>query len=383
VATRRQKIEVGAFLTIAAALLVIVLVALIGVRRTDLKGYRLEFQEPVSGLTEGSKVTYQGVPVGEVTDLVINQEHIVCVKIGIEPRKIVVREGVHAKLTMETVFGPIAVDLFYPADKHQPPLAAGSLIPTEPSLIAVAEASVPQALQKLSIVMTRIDQTLAAIEPERIGKTVDNLSSAVERFDATLSRIRPDDVGQIIKDVDRVLKSTDAGLRELRGDLGTLSTQLEGAVKRGGGELTKTTVNINASLERLNKAVDDTKTLVQNVNQVVEQHRKTFGSSLEHIDSILAKADKQFGEIDFPAAGKSFSTAAKSVGTAADSITEAAGTLAQTRNDLRQSLDNVERSVTRTLDELERTLKSARSLINYLERDPSSIIRGKPEPQRK
>jgi len=383
VATRRQKIEVGAFLTIAAALLVIVLVALIGVRRTDLKGYRLEFQEPVSGLTEGSKVTYQGVPVGEVTDLVINQEHIVCVKIGIEPRKIVVREGVHAKLTMETVFGPIAVDLFYPADKHQPPLPAGSLIPTEPSLIAVAEASVPQALQKLSIVMTRIDQTLAAIEPERIGKTVDNLSSAVERFDATLSRIRPDDVGQIIKDVDRVLKSTDAGLRELRGDLGTLSTQLEGAVKRGSDELTKTTVNINASLERLNKAVDDTKTLVQNVNQVVEQHRKTFGSSLEHIDSILAKADKQFGEIDFPAAGKSFSTAAKSVGTAADSITEAAGTLAQTRNDLRQSLDNVERSVTRTLDELERTLKSARSLINYLERDPSSIIRGKPEPQRK
>ena len=37
----------------------------------------------------------------------------------------------------------------------------------------------------------------------------------------------------------------------------------------------------------------------------------------------------------------------------------------------------VERSLLRALGELEQTLRSARRLIDVLERDPSAIIRGK------
>jgi phospholipid/cholesterol/gamma-HCH transport system substrate-binding protein len=390
VATRRQKIEVGVFLTVAIAIAVAVLAALIGVGRTELVTYRVEFQENVAGLTEGSKVTYQGVPVGKVTNVRITEDNVISIRIGIDPDKVKLRKDVQAMLTMETVFGPVAIDLYYPADRHQDPLPPGSFIPSESSLRERIQTDIPRTLEKLAVVMTRLDQTLAAVEPRRVAETVDSLSSVVQQFDATLSRIRPADVERILGDVDKVLKSTDAGLTELRGDIDKLATALQDAVKTGSGELTQTTRNINQSLERLNKAVDQTSQLVQSVNQVVEKNRKTVASSLQHIDSVLAKADKQLDGMDLPAAEKSFRDAAGSVDKAADSVDKAADglrdaaqTVAQSRQDLRRSLDNVERSVTRTLDELERTLASARRLIDVLERDPSALIRGKTQPPRK
>jgi len=374
VATRRQKIEVGAFLTVAAVLLAAVLGALIGVRRTDLVSYRIEFQENVAGLTEGSKVTYQGVPVGKVTDVVISKENIVCVKIGIEPRRIQLRKDVQAKLTMESVFGPIAIDLTYPGDRHQGLLPPGSLIPTTGSLREHIENQIPKTLDNLANVMARLDRTLAAIEPKRVAETVENLSSAIQQFEKTLAQVKPEEAGQLVRNLGKLIENTDATLAELRKQTDQLTTTLQDAVKQGSADVAGASRKLGDSLDSLQKAAERTQTLVEGLDKVVQENRKPLTEALERARTVLDKADRQLDGFD--ATEKSFTDAAAKVGGAAD-------TVAQSRNDLRRTLDNVEISFTRTLDELERTLAATRRLIDYLERDPSSIIRGKAEPRGK
>jgi hypothetical protein len=56
--------------------------------------------------------------------------------------------------------------------------------------------------------------------------------------------------------------------------------------------------------------------------------------------------------------------------------------MARSRDDLRLTLENVERSLVRTLDEVGRAAESARRLLDYLERDPAALIRGKGEEPR-
>lgn len=371
------------FLAVAATLLVVVLAALMGLHRTALTAYHMEFGENVAGLSEGSRVTYHGVPVGKITDVVITDDNHVRVTVGINPRKITLRKDIQAKLTMESVFGPIAIDLFYPADMHQALLEPGASIEIQSSLREHIEQDIPTALGKLATVMTRIDSTLAAIKPEDVSATINNLQSVVKQLDNTLSKIKPEDVEGILKQFDTLLKSTDAALAELRKQTHTVAASLEQLIKQVSTDLASTRARIGGSLDQLGKATEETTGLVKSVHDIVQKNRQTAAASLTHLKSVLAEADKQLGGMDLPRAGKAFRDAADKVGAAAETIDGAAKTLGGSRDDLRRSLDNVERSVTRTLDELERTLRSARQLIDYLERDPSALIRGKDVRQKK
>jgi phospholipid/cholesterol/gamma-HCH transport system substrate-binding protein len=374
VATRRQKIEVGVFLTAALVIAIIVIGALVGVHRSDLVHYRIEFTENVAGLSEGSRVTYMGVPVGKVTDIRITPDNVVSVQIGIEERKLRLRKDVQAKCTYESVFGPVIIDLFYPADRHQELLRPGSLIPAQLSLRERIETEIPKTLEKLATVMARIDNTLAAIEPASIAATIDDLRSAVKQFDATLGEIKPQDVSKLVHDLNKLLTSTQAALTELRGQTRDLTTSIQEAIKDGSSDVAGTSKKIGESLDKLQQATARISTLVEDVTKIVEANRKTVADSLTHARNILEKADKQLDGMDLPATDKALRQAAGDVGSAAK-------TVARSREDFRQSLDNVEVSVTRALDELERTLASARRLIDYLERDPSAVIRGKTAPE--
>lgn len=351
----------------ALAIGLAVLFSLIGLNRSEMISYYMEFDENVAGLAEGARVTYQGVPVGKITDLVITPDYHVKVTIGVEPRKIQLRKDIQAKLTMESLFGPIAVDLYYPADHHQPPLASGSLIPVASSLRERIESDIPRALDQLRQVMSRIDSTLGAIEPSRVAETVENLGSAVKQLDATLAKIKPEDVEGMLKKIDSLLTNTNQSLHDLRGRVDGVAGEIEKAVAKGSAEISGTMLRLVQTLLTLRKGIDETTRLVRSVHQIVEQNRETVGTSLVHARSILAKADKQLDDLDLPATEQAIRGTAEI----------ATATIAVGGEEARRSLDNVERSVTRSLDELERSLRSLRRLIDVLERDPSALIRGK------
>jgi hypothetical protein len=92
---------------------------------------------------------------------------------------------------------------------------------------------------------------------------------------------------------------------------------------------------------------------------------------------VVGKLDKQLAGLDVPGTVKGFEETVRKVGTAAEGVSEAAASVAQGRKELARSFESAERSIVRTLEELEQALRSARALLDTLERDPSAVLRGK------
>ena len=130
-ATRRQKTQVGIFLSVCVVLLVGVLVVLSGVRREKTIPYFIEFDETVSGLFPGADVRYRGVPAGRVTNITVTPTNRVRVRIEIRPRIVRLRQGTVAQLNPVGITWQLCVNLAggSPAGK---PLAANATLPSAP-----------------------------------------------------------------------------------------------------------------------------------------------------------------------------------------------------------------------------------------------------------
>jgi len=362
VATKRQKIEVGVFLVSATALFVLVLLVLAGVRGKRLDRYYIEFEENVSGLSEGSKVTYRGVPVGRILHLRVTPQNRVGITVGIDPDKVTLRQGVRAKISMQTLFGPFIIDLFGGTKKDTPPLYPGATIPVKTSLMA----------------------GLAETVGEEVPTTLSEAKSLIKNLDRVLSGLAPERIESILKQVEEVLTDTRDGIDDLGKDVRKVASSLDQAIRSARAEIGKTSGKVTTSLEKVQQAMEKGTKLFDTLEATIAENRKPLGDSLKRIGILLARANQQLDALDLSATGKTLRESVGKLGAAADGVTKAAGSvgaaaksIARTREDLRGSLANVERALVRSLEQLDRTLHSARELFDALERDPSAILRGK------
>lgn len=352
-ATKRQTIEVGVFLTVMFAILAAVLIYLAGLRKVHLDEYHITFTESVVGLTAGSKVTYRGAPVGKITDLVVSRKNLIAVTIGVNPKKVTLREGVRAKYSMETIFGPFTIDLSGPDDQDATarPLDPGETIPVSASLLGSIYQEVPGTLVDVRKVVAKLRDIINAVKPE--------------------------DVEHITKRIRTVLDNADQGITEIRAEAKGLSQATTKAVQGALAELKKTNESLAPSLKKLEETVQKLNRVLDTMNQTIAENRGPLKSSLKSISEIAQRLNKQLEGIDLPAAVKSVEQTARKVGAAADDVGKASAAIAQGRRELSRSVLNVERSLVRSLDELERALTAARALIETLDRDPSALLRGR------
>lgn len=358
-ATKRQKVQVGIFLTAAAAIFLIVVLALAGFRQKRLDTYYVEFEESIAGLTEGSRVTYRGVSVGKVTDLRVTPENKVGVTIGIDPAKVSLREGVRARYSLLSMFGPYVVDLSGGTDREAKPLEPGAFIPVQVSLMA------------------GLEETFA----DTIPLTLQRVTKLIERLDTVLSKIKPEDLPNVFHRAEELLANANRAVDDLRDKAADLVASVEKAVRTAQDELEKAGGKAGASLETFQKAVDNASTrtakLLDTVQATLDENRKPFADALKRLDDTLARAAKQMEGLDLPATAKSIRDAADKLGKGADDVGSAAKSVTSGRDDLRRSLNSIERDLVRSLEELDQTLRSARDLLDTLGRDPAAILRGK------
>lgn len=130
--TRAHHVLIGLFtlLTAAAALLFALWMSQAAGER-DYQPYRILFERSVSGLSVGSKVLYNGIEIGDVTELTLNPD---------DPRQVVasirvyedtpVKTDTRAKLTFTSITGSMSVQLH-------------SGTPKSPRLIDQTDADMP------------------------------------------------------------------------------------------------------------------------------------------------------------------------------------------------------------------------------------------------
>ncbi|MDQ3617684.1 MAG: MlaD family protein [Pseudomonadota bacterium] len=174
--TKANYVLIGAFTIIASLLLL--LFALWAAKYSSEKSWReyaVIFKEPVTGLTEGSTVQYNGIAVGTVKTLRLapDDPSRVMAKLRLQADA-PVRADTRAKISMTGITGSPIIQL-----------TGGS--PGSPPLAAVDDGQIPviqtesSALQNIADtanrLVARLDQVLSEENVTRVAGTLENLES--------------------------------------------------------------------------------------------------------------------------------------------------------------------------------------------------------------
>jgi paraquat-inducible protein B len=168
------------------------------------------FGESVNGLEVGAPVKFQGVPVGRVTDLLIQIESSdktfqVPVQYDIDLTRLTsqagtfvdldnatvlsrqIADGLRAQLQMESIVtGQLYVELAYRTDAAPPELenrpTTHPEIPTTPSLLAAFGTQAGSMVGDVLAILFRVNEMLEAVNMEELNRSVVASAGAVERL---------------------------------------------------------------------------------------------------------------------------------------------------------------------------------------------------------
>jgi len=299
-----NKTLIGAFVVSAIALLIIC-VAVFGSGKflSKRQKYVMYFDGSVKGLQIGSPVTFRGVKIGEVTDIVLHfdpsqMQVLIPVYAEIDPAKFqtghekikpyeyykaLLNKGIRARLEMQSfVTGQLVVGAdFYPntplrlvgLDKRYPE------IPTIPTTMEELQKTIQDL--PLKEITARLDNVLAGL---------DKLVNSPELNGSFAS------LNQTFKDVDRFVKNVDAQVETLTASVTKTSESARSvfgqaektlAMKEGvPGEIAS---DLKDTLKSARLMLDETKKSVEGINQITAQNANLgyeLNRSLEQMTAL-------------------------------------------------------------------------------------------------
>jgi phospholipid/cholesterol/gamma-HCH transport system substrate-binding protein len=333
-ATPRQKVQVGIFLTVCCALLVGILVAVSGWQREETAPYFVVFDESVSGLFPGSDVRYRGVPVGRVTDIKVMPNNRIQVQVAVRPSIIRVRQGMTAKLGTTGVTGQLYIDLSG-GEPDASPLKPNQSIPSTPSLFANLSAELPTLLASINGVLVRLDNALG--EGGQVATVMQDAEALITSLSDTITDLRPQAL--------TLLKHTN----EL----------MEQDARRLVKELTTTAQTTRRTLSH------------------IEAPLKTALASGARTFQLL---EQQLAGLDLPSTNAKAQMTFEHLSQLAQQLSDASEELITTFRQLRGTTTNTEFHIRQAVKSLRETLLSAKQLLDYLEQDPAALLIGKRTP---
>jgi phospholipid/cholesterol/gamma-HCH transport system substrate-binding protein len=212
--------------------------------------YDVVFHEPVTGLTNGSSVQYNGIAIGTIESLKLapNDPRAVVARLKLQADA-PIKTDTHAKLSMTSLTGSPIIQL-----------TGGD--PRSPPLLETPGHEVP-------IIIT---------EPSALQNIADTANRLVERMDKVLSE---QNVARISNTLDHI-ESLTGSLAGERQDLTALIKNARTATEQ-----------LNATLDTTNRAVTDVdRQFVQKLPALISK----LDSTLNRLDSAAGGADKILNE---------------------------------------------------------------------------------------
>lgn len=236
--TKANYVLIGAFtLVVAAFLLVFGLWAAKYSSDRDWQEYLVVFTEPVTGLSEGSSVQYNGIAVGTVETLALDAK---------DPRRVIAKLKVkadvpikidtRAKLSITGLTGVPFIQLTG-GSPNAPWLAAGDDRDRIPVIITEASA-LQNIADTANRLVARMDEVLSEQNVQRIANTLANIESmtgavAAQREDLRVlivnARASSEQLAATLKTTNRAVDDID---RELVAKLPALVSKLDSTLTR-------------------------------------------------------------------------------------------------------------------------------------------------------
>ena len=295
--------------------------------------YWMEFDQSVSGLYEGSQVSYLGVPIGKVRSIYVTEHEGVArarVDIVTNPQKATLRQGVEAELAIYSLAaGTMVISLDLPKEKKEeglkkslPEIPEGSQIPARPSAFAAISEQVEDMMDQMSDILAAVTEGLEGMKSGDLTRIVENVDLLLE-----------DGKGFV------------ADSRELVQTANTTIVDLKDEVEATVGEFKQLSTDVRALTADVKKLVNTTTTKVDQLDVAKTQDR--VNEVLENIAAISEQLQKTSAEVD---------------NMSATALHEA---------------DNLEHTFRDTAEELREAMGSLQLLMDQLKDDPSSLVRGK------
>ena len=333
-ATPRQKIQVGIFLTICGLLLVGILVAVSGWQGEETVPYHVVFDESVSGLFAGSDVRYRGVPVGRVTGIKVMPNNRIRVQIAVRPSIIRVRQGMNATLGTTGVTGQLYIDLSG-GEPDAPAREPNQSIPSSPSLFANLSSELPILLASINGVLIRLDKSLG----------------------------EGGQVATVLQDAEVLITSLRGAVDDLRPQALTLLRHANELVEQ----------DARALLKELTTTARTTRHALSSIEPPLK-------SALESGAQTFKQLEQQLAGLDLPSTNAKAQMTFEHLAQLTLRLNRASEELTTTLQQLRGTTANTEFHIRQAVKGLRETLLSAKQLLDYLEQDPAALLIGKRTP---
>ena len=154
-----------------------------------LESYELMFAENVKGMVVGSRVNFQGVPVGAVRDIRF-EDGLTLVEIAVDPAKAILQTVTRGRIDRLLVTGQVTIELEgYQRDAAI--LSPGSRIMVKPSPMNQLTVTLPDTLERADRLIERTTAVMAGLEDMLGPANRRTVASILGQLDAALAALTP------------------------------------------------------------------------------------------------------------------------------------------------------------------------------------------------
>jgi phospholipid/cholesterol/gamma-HCH transport system substrate-binding protein len=250
--TRAHHVLIGLFtvIVVAAALLFGLWLAKSSTDR-QFAEYQVIFNEAVTGLSQGGAVQYNGIKVGDVTQLKLDPQDprrvLARIRVGADTP---IRQDTHAKLALTGVTGMAVIQLSGGSPNSPRLTADGGELPVivaDPSPLSKLLANGEDVMTNINDVVSRASQLMSDENVARISRTLDHLDKATGAV-----ADQRDDIRALISQLAIASKQATATLEQTE----QLARSANGLVDQQARATLESARNAMASLERSTAAID-------------------------------------------------------------------------------------------------------------------------------
>jgi phospholipid/cholesterol/gamma-HCH transport system substrate-binding protein len=255
---RSNHVLVGGVVLGLLVVTLVFIVWLAGFGSTSDREFDIFFKQSVEGLAKGSAVTFAGVPVGKVQEIVLLPENPDFVRVRIAVKEEVpILQGTTATIAGVGFTGVSQINLDG-AMKGAPPIdepgpAGRPVIPTKPGALGELLSSAPKLLERLTTLTERLTELLS----DDNQKSITGILANVDRLSGALADRGPEIAATLAETRIAIRQAGDAAQK-----IGDLAATTNGVMSE----------DVKPAMANFNKAVTSA------------QH------SLETLDGVLADA---------------------------------------------------------------------------------------------
>ncbi len=293
--TRANHVWVGAVTLLLLAALAFGIVWLARFSSEEQNEYDILFKQSVAGLARGSEVSFAGVPVGQVTRILLWESDPGYVRVRIKVKsEVPILVGTTA--TIQGSFTGVSTILLDGARKGAPPITCETtacpegvpVIPPKPGGLGELLANAPLLMERLATLTERLSAVLSDDNQNQIAGILRNTNKMTEQF----ANVAPQ-VDRVLAELQVTLRESSEALDAFERVLGSTDQLLNKEGASLAAELRKTLGSANDAAQSLSATLEDTRPAARQLTESTLPAAEATLRELQATSKALRKVTEQ------------------------------------------------------------------------------------------